>query len=91
MKFHELPPVGGPGSWLPVKRCYLTPACAFVHGGPFANIAHGCNSILATRMALGHADYAVTECGFAFDLGGENENSPHIALQPFLNANPQFS
>jgi formate--tetrahydrofolate ligase len=44
---------------------------AFVHGGPFANIAHGCNSILATRMALGLADYAVTEAGFAFDLGGE--------------------
>jgi formate--tetrahydrofolate ligase len=44
---------------------------AFVHGGPFANIAHGCNSILATRMALRHADYAVTEAGFAFDLGGE--------------------
>ena len=44
---------------------------AFVHGGPFANIAHGCNSILATRMALGYADYAVTEAGFAFDLGGE--------------------
>ena len=44
---------------------------AFVHGGPFANIAHGCNSILATRMALAHADYVVTEAGFAFDLGGE--------------------
>ena len=44
---------------------------AFVHGGPFANIAHGCNSVLATRLALGHADYAVTEAGFAFDLGGE--------------------
>ena len=44
---------------------------AFVHGGPFGNIAHGCNSVLATRMALAHADYAVTECGFAFDLGGE--------------------
>ncbi|WP_345783532.1 formate--tetrahydrofolate ligase [Ereboglobus sp. PH5-5] len=44
---------------------------AFVHGGPFANIAHGCNSALATRMALAHADYVVTECGFAFDLGGE--------------------
>ncbi len=44
---------------------------AFLHGGPFANIAHGCNSILATRMALAHADYAVTEAGFAFDLGGE--------------------
>jgi len=44
---------------------------AFVHGGPFANIAHGCNSILATRMALAHGDWAVTEAGFAFDLGGE--------------------
>lgn len=44
---------------------------AFVHCGPFANIAHGCNSILATRMALAHADFAVTESGFAFDLGGE--------------------
>ncbi len=44
---------------------------AFIHGGPFANIAHGCNSILATRMALAMADYAVTEAGFAFDLGGE--------------------
>jgi formate--tetrahydrofolate ligase len=44
---------------------------AFVHGGPFANIAHGCNSVIASRMALAHADYAVTEAGFAFDLGGE--------------------
>ena len=44
---------------------------AFLHGGPFANIAHGCNSVLATRMALAHADYAITEAGFAFDLGGE--------------------
>ena len=44
---------------------------AFVHGGPFANIAHGCNSILATRMALRFGEYAVTEAGFAFDLGAE--------------------
>lgn len=44
---------------------------AFVHGGPFANIAHGCNSVLATKMALACADYAVTEAGFAFDLGAE--------------------
>ncbi len=44
---------------------------AFVHGGPFANIAHGCNSVLATRMAMAHADYAITEAGFAFDLGAE--------------------
>jgi formate--tetrahydrofolate ligase len=44
---------------------------AFVHGGPFANIAHGCNSVVATRMALALGDFAVTEAGFAFDLGGE--------------------
>lgn len=44
---------------------------AFVHGGPFANIAHGCNSILATKMALASADYAVTEAGFGADLGAE--------------------
>ena len=44
---------------------------AFIHGGPFANIAHGCNSLLATRMGLAHADWVVTEAGFAFDLGGE--------------------
>lgn len=44
---------------------------AFVHGGPFANIAHGCNSVLATKMALKHADYAVTEAGFGADLGAE--------------------
>ncbi|MBI2510536.1 MAG: formate--tetrahydrofolate ligase [Opitutae bacterium] len=44
---------------------------AFIHGGPFGNIAHGCNSILATRLALAHADFVVTEAGFAFDLGGE--------------------
>ena len=44
---------------------------AFLHGGPFANIAHGCNSVIATRMALAHADFVVTEGGFAFDLGGE--------------------
>ena len=44
---------------------------AFVHGGPFANIAHGCNSVTATRMALKLADYVVTEAGFAADLGAE--------------------
>jgi formate--tetrahydrofolate ligase len=44
---------------------------ALVHGGPFANIAHGCNSRIATRMALAHGDIVVTEAGFAFDLGGE--------------------
>ena len=42
-----------------------------VHGGPFANIAHGCNSLLATRMAQHHADWTVTEAGFGFDLGAE--------------------
>ena len=44
---------------------------AFVHGGPFANIAHGCNSIIATRLALQCADYVVTEAGFGADLGAE--------------------
>ena len=44
---------------------------AFVHGGPFANIAHGCNSVTATRMALRLGDYAVTEAGFGADLGAE--------------------
>ena len=44
---------------------------ALIHGGPFANIAHGCNSVLATRMALKLGDYAVTEAGFAADLGAE--------------------
>jgi len=44
---------------------------ALIHGGPFANIAHGCNSIVATRMAMAHADWTVTEAGFGFDLGGE--------------------
>ena len=44
---------------------------AFIHAGPFGNIAHGCNSILATRLALSYADYVVTEAGFGFDLGGE--------------------
>ncbi|MEP1743986.1 MAG: formate--tetrahydrofolate ligase [Kangiellaceae bacterium] len=43
----------------------------FVHGGPFANIAHGCNSVLATKMAMHHADWAITEAGFGFDLGAE--------------------
>lgn len=44
---------------------------AFIHGGPFANIAHGCNSMMATRMALKLGDYAVTEAGFGADLGAE--------------------
>jgi formate--tetrahydrofolate ligase len=44
---------------------------AFVHGGPFANIAHGCNSVIATRMAMHFADYVVTEGGFGADLGAE--------------------
>lgn len=44
---------------------------AFIHGGPFANIAHGCNSVMATRLALKMADYAITEAGFGADLGAE--------------------
>jgi formate--tetrahydrofolate ligase len=43
----------------------------FIHGGPFANIAHGCNSVLATRMAVHHSEWAITEAGFGFDLGAE--------------------
>lgn len=44
---------------------------AIIHGGPFANIAHGCNSIIATKMAMSFSDYVVTEAGFAFELGAE--------------------
>jgi formate--tetrahydrofolate ligase len=44
---------------------------AFVHGGPFANIAHGCNSVLATKMAMTYGEYAITEAGFGADLGAE--------------------
>ena len=52
-----------------VQTLEATPA--LVHGGPFANIAHGCNSVLATRMAMKLGDYAVTEAGFGADLGAE--------------------
>jgi formate--tetrahydrofolate ligase len=52
-----------------VQTCEGVPA--LVHGGPFANIAHGCNSVLATRTALEHADWVVTEAGFGFALGAE--------------------
>ena len=58
---------------------------AFVHGGPFANIAHGCNSVLATRMALAYGDWAITEAGFAFDLGAEkflNIKARYASLNP---------
>jgi len=60
---------------------------AFVHGGPFANIAHGCNSILATQMALTFGDYAITEAGFGADLGAEkffNIKCRKAGLQPDL-------
>ena len=52
-----------------VQTTEQTPA--FVHGGPFANIAHGCNSVLATRMALTYGEYVITEAGFGADLGAE--------------------
>ena len=52
-----------------VQTTEYTPA--FVHGGPFANIAHGCNSVLATKMAMTFGDYAITEAGFGADLGAE--------------------
>lgn len=60
---------------------------AFVHGGPFANIAHGCNSILATKMALTYGDYVITEAGFGADLGAEkfyNIKCRKAGLQPKL-------
>lgn len=58
---------------------------AFVHGGPFANIAHGCNSIMASRLALQLGDYAVTEAGFGADLGAEkflDIKVPHLGKAP---------
>ncbi len=58
---------------------------AFVHGGPFANIAHGCNSILATKMAMTFGDYVITEAGFGADLGAEkfyNIKCRKTGLQP---------
>ena len=60
---------------------------AFIHGGPFANIAHGCNSILATKMALTYGDYVITEAGFGADLGAEkffNIKCRKAGLQPKL-------
>lgn len=60
---------------------------AFVHGGPFANIAHGCNSVLATKMAMTYGDYAITEAGFGADLGAEkfyNIKCRKSGLQPRL-------
>lgn len=60
---------------------------AFVHGGPFANIAHGCNSIIATKMAMTYGEYVVTEAGFGADLGAEkffNIKCRKAGLQPKL-------
>lgn len=68
-----------------VQTTEQTPA--FVHGGPFANIAHGCNTIIATRMAMTFADYVVTEAGFGADLGAEkffNVKCRKSGLQPKL-------
>jgi len=71
--------VGGVDALLALLRDALLPNLvqtregtpAFVHGGPFANIAHGCSSLIATELALAHAEVVVTEAGFGFDLGGE--------------------
>lgn len=81
---HEGAPVqaralGGTGAMLALLREAMRPNLvqtlegtpAFLHGGPFANIAHGCNSVLATRLALHQADWTITEAGFGFDLGAE--------------------
>ena len=54
---------------------------AFVHGGPFANIAHGCNSVIATKMAMHHSDWAITEAGFGFDLGAKNSLTSSVNPQ----------
>lgn len=71
--------LGAAGSMLALLKDAMRPNLAqtmegvpaLIHGGPFANIAHGCSSVLATRFGLSRADYVVTEAGFAFDLGGE--------------------
>ena len=66
-----------------VQTIYGTPA--FVHGGPFANIAHGCNSVLATTTALHLADYTITEAGFGADLGAEkflDIKTPNLPTTP---------
>src|SRR5262249_43810085 len=71
--------LGAPGAMTAVLRDALKPNLvqtaeggpALVHAGPFGNIAHGCNSVLATRAAIQFGDYAITEAGFGFDLGGE--------------------
>lgn len=71
--------LGSVGSILVVLKDALNPnlvqttenTAAFIHGGPFANIAHGCNSLIATKMAMSHSDYTVTEAGFGADLGAE--------------------
>ena len=66
-----------------VQKISGTPA--FVHGGPFANIAHGCNSVLATSTALRLADYTVTEAGFGADLGAEkflDIKTPNLPTSP---------
>ena len=68
-----------------VQTTEQTPA--FVHGGPFANIAHGCNTVIATRMAMTFSDYVVTEAGFGADLGAEkffNIKCRKSGLQPKL-------
>ncbi len=71
--------IGAAGAMTAVLRDALKPNLvqtaeggpAIVHAGPFGNIAHGCNSILATKLAMNLGDYAITEAGFGFDLGGE--------------------
>ncbi len=71
--------LGGSGAMLALLRDALWPNLvqtlegtpALIHGGPFANIAHGCNSVIATKMAMHLADWTITEAGFGFDLGAE--------------------
>ena len=56
---------------------------AFIHGGPFANIAHGCNTVIATKTALKLADYVVTEAGFGADLGAEKFLNINVERQVY--------
>ena len=65
---------------------------AIVHGGPFANIAHGCNSVTATKMALKLADYTITEAGFGADLGADVIvlEVQHLIVRRFNHRTPTF-
>ena len=64
---------------------------AIIHGGPFANIAHGCNSVLATKLSLSLADYTITEAGFGADLGWAPHSRGHNFCNPLWNSSSLFA